>query len=139
MLFKRHKKLAVALTCADWRLHQRKVDFNRRLARTLGVDGVDINALPGPDGLLLPARAGDWETVKGWVSLLVGAHHPVSIAVVAHQKCAGHPVSDPQHDEDVVTVTQALKAQIGFDGPASAIVAVYHADLHWDLKVVGTY
>jgi len=71
---KKHKPLAVALTCADWRLHQRKVDLNARLAKLLHVEGVDLIALPGPDGLLKPERAAEWKAAVGQIKLLIVAH-----------------------------------------------------------------
>jgi hypothetical protein len=135
---KRHKKLAIALTCADWRLHQRKVDLNTRLARRLGVTGVDLIAVPGPDGLTKPERQAEWQTAVAQISLLIGAHSPQVIAVVAHQRCAGHPVSDFEHDGDVAATAKALKEATGFTGPVRAMVAVYHSDLSWDLKDVGS-
>jgi hypothetical protein len=131
---KKHKKLAVALTCADWRLHQRKVDLNARLARLLGVDGVDLICVPGPDGLLKPERQSEWLSAVAQIKLLIGAHAPQTVVVLAHQRCAGHPVSDPEHDADVAATAKALKAETGFSGPVKAIVAVFRSDTAWDLK-----
>ena len=51
---RRHKKVAVAVVCADWRLHHKKSEFNRQIAKALRVDGVDFISVPGPNGLLLP-------------------------------------------------------------------------------------
>jgi len=131
---KKHRKLAVVLTCADWRLHQHKVGLNARLAKRLGVTGVDLIAVPGPDGLIKPERQSEWQTAVTQIKLLIGAHTPVAVAVVAHQRCAGHPVTDGDHDADVVATAKALKQATGFAGPVHAVVAVYHADSDWELK-----
>lgn len=139
MLWGRRKRLGVVLTCADWRLHAGRVNLNGRLQRRLGVRGVDMNSLPGPDGLLLPERAADWQAVLGWTRLLIGAHDPSVLAVVAHERCAGHPVSDAEHASDVARVTQALKAATEFSGPAVALVATYTSDVKWGLKQIGQY
>jgi len=136
---RKHKKLAVALTCADWRLHQRKVDLNRRLAKLLGVDGVDLVALPGPDGLLKPERAAEWQAALGQIKLLIGAHAPQVLVVVAHQRCAGHPVPDDAHKTDVRELAKALKAWTGFAGPVRAMVAVYRSDAAWDLLPIAQF
>jgi hypothetical protein len=133
------KRLGVALTCADWRLHAGRVDLNGRLKRKLRVKGLDVNAVPGPDGLLRPERASDWQAVLGWTKLLIGAHDPVVLAVVAHQRCAGHPVSDADHDTDVGAVAKELKQATAFSGPAVAMVATYRHDRKWGLKLVGAY
>ncbi|MGN6517239.1 MAG: carbonic anhydrase [Rhizomicrobium sp.] len=139
MVWSRKKKLAVAMTCSDWRLHQRVVDFNSRIGRATGTREVDLVALPGPDGLLDPARAGEWEAAKAQVKLLADAHHAHALAVVAHQRCAGHPVSDGEHDRDVQSVARALKESLGFSGPAYALVATYTSDRKWGLKEVGRF
>ena len=139
MFWRRHKRLAIALTCADWRLHQAKVDLNKRLARALKVDGVDMIVVPGPDGLILPARDAEWKVAIAQISLLIGAHAPVKLAVVAHQRCAGHPVGDPEHDHDAAATAKALKSATGFDGPVAAFVATYKNDSHWGLKALGPF
>jgi hypothetical protein len=138
MFWRRHKKLAVVLTCADWRLHQGRVELNKRLSRMLGVHGADLIAVPGPDGLLLPERDYERKATLAQIRLLIGAHHPTTLAVVAHQRCAGHPVSDDDHDRDVAGAAKALKEQTGFEGPVAGIVAVYQSDVNWGLKRVAT-
>jgi hypothetical protein len=137
MFWSRHKKLAVALVCADWRLHHKRVNLNKRLSRLLGVDGVDTIAVPGPDGLALPAREAEWQTAVSQISLLIGAHKPVALVVAAHQRCAGHPVDDGQHRVDVMTAAKALKEATKFPGPVTAVVIVYHSDARWSLEKIG--
>lgn len=136
---KKHKKLAIALTCADWRLHQHKVDMNARLAKLIGVDGIDLICVPGPDGLIKPERAAEWATAVSQIKLLVGAHSPALVVVLAHQRCAGHPVTDGEHDSDAAATAKALKAATGFAGPVRAIVAVYHSDTAWDFKPLAEF
>lgn len=135
----KHKKLAVALTCADWRLHQHKVDMNARLAKLLRVDGMDLICVPGPDGLIKPERAAEWQTAVSQIKLLIGAHAPVVVVVVAHQRCAGHPVTDGEHDGDAAATAKALKEATGFAGPVRAVVAVYQSDTSWDFKPLAEF
>ena len=73
------------------------------------------------------------------IKLLIGAHAPLVLAVVAHQRCAGHPVTDGEHDAHVVATAKALKAETGFAGPVRAIVAVYQSDTAWDLKDAASF
>jgi hypothetical protein len=63
----------------------------------------------------------------------------VKLAVVAHQRCAGHPVDDDQHEHDVLEAAMALKAKTGFGGPVLAVVATYNSDKSWGLKEIGVY
>jgi hypothetical protein len=135
----KRKKIAVALVCADWRLHQHTVDMNRRLAKLLGVYGVDLIAVPGPDGLLKPERSAEWQTAVGQIKLLVGVHAPRLLVVVAHQRCAGHPVSDAEHEADVLATAKALKAKTGFAGPVRAMLMVYGSDTSWEFKPIGQF
>jgi hypothetical protein len=139
MWWRRHKKLAVAVVCADWRLHHPKVNLNRRLAKTLRVDGIDVIAVPGPDGLLRAERATEWRAALDQIRLLIGAHAPKALAVVAHQRCAGHPVSDAEHAEAVAVAARALKAETAFAGPVRALVALYRSDSNWGLQEIGKF
>lgn len=139
MLWGNKAKLAVAVTCSDWRLHQRAVDFNTRIGKAVGCGKVDMVVLPGPDGLLLPTRVGEWQSALGQVELLANAHHAAALAVVAHQRCAGHPVDDAQHETDVANAAKALKGALHFEGPAFALVATYGSDSKWGLKTIGQY
>ena len=136
---RKHQKLAVAFVCADWRLHQHVVDMNRRLAKLLGVHGVDVVAVPGPDGLVKPERAAEWQAAVGQIRFLVGAHAPRVLVVVAHQRCLGHPVSDAEHEADMQETAKSLKAETGFPGPVRAVLMVYRSDTSWDFKPIGQF
>ena len=136
---RQYKKLAVALACADWRLHQHKVGLNRRLAKLLGVHGVDLVAVPGPDGLVKPGRGAEWQTAVGQIRFFIAAHAPLVLIVVAHQRCLGHPVSDGEHETDVLATAKALKAETGFSGPVRAMLMVYRSDTSWDINPVGQF
>gem|GEM_PF-824431 len=136
---KKRRKLAVMLTCADWRLHQHKVDLNARIAKFLGVHGVDLITVPGPDGLTRPERQTEWAAAIAQIRFLIEAHAPASVIVLAHQRCAGHPVADLDHDSDVAAAAKALKAETGFGGPVRAAVAAYRSDTSWDLKPIAAF
>jgi hypothetical protein len=133
---KHHPRLAVLLSCVDWRLHQADVDLNARIGAYFRADGVDVLTVPGPDGLLRPERAGEWAATVGQMRLLIDVHAPVAIAAVGHQRCAGHAVADDAHDRDVAALARALKAATGFSGPIHAMMLVYRSDTEWDLKSV---
>lgn len=129
-------RVAILVTCADWRLHLAEVGLNARVADLLGVEGVDVLALPGPDGLMKPQRVGEWEALIDQISLLITAHAPVVLAVAGHQNCAGHAVDDARHDLDVGPVARGIKEATGFPGPIHAMMLVYRSDREWDLKTV---
>lgn len=128
------KKMGLALVCADGRLHQGAVHYNDQLAREMGVDVVDVVAVPGPDGLFKSGRDGEHTATLGWLKLLVTAHHPTTIAIVGHYQCAGNPVDDAEHDGDVVAAARGFKEELGFPGEVMAFSTVWHSDENWSLK-----
>lgn len=130
------RKLAIALVCADWRQHHRQTALISRLSGLMRMKALDLVALPGPDGLMKPERDAEREIVVGWIKLLVAAHHPKKLAVVAHERCAGHPVSDADHAHDVVETAKMVKSEIGMHLPVYAIVSQYRDELDWDLKLL---
>jgi hypothetical protein len=132
-------RFAVVLTCADWRLHHPRARVYRQLSRALGVDGLFMDAVPGPDGLLGSGREAEWASVVRWTRLLADTRAPRALAVVAHQNCIAHRVSDGQHESDVSRVAEALKRVVGFAGPMLAFVAVHHSDAKWSLKRIAEF
>ena len=132
-------KFAIALTCVDWRLHHPRAGLYRQLCHALGADGVFLAAVPGPDGVLNQGRETDWAAVARWTRLLVDTRAPEALAVVAHQNCIAHPVSDAQHESDVRRVAEALKRELAFAGPMLAFVAVRRSDANWRLKQIAEF
>jgi hypothetical protein len=110
--------------------------MNQRLKKLMRVDGVDLVALPGPDGLTKEERASEYKTAIQQAALLIGAHNAQALAIVAHQRCAGHPVDDHQHEHDVAATAKALANELKFSGPVWPIVATYGSDTKWGLKVI---
>jgi hypothetical protein len=129
--------LGLALCCVDWRLHHPRVDLTPRLAQIQGVDSLDVIAVPGPNGLLRPDRAAEFAVVMDWVRARLSAFGREQLAIVAHQDCMGHPVSDEQHVADAMATARALKEGTGFAGPVVALVALRGSDMHWDLQQIG--
>jgi carbonic anhydrase len=130
------KKLAIAITCSDWRLHQEGVHYNKQLAELLGADGVDLIVIPGPDAIYKEENAAKLKTVTDAATLLAGAHNSTSIAIVGHYKCAGNPVADAQHDADAKAAAETLRKAMNFSGPIMAVSTVYHDDSNWSLKEI---
>jgi hypothetical protein len=131
------KKIAIGVFCADWRLHQPHVQIVTQLRDHLGVDVVDMLVTAGPEGVVKnSARAGEKEALKNNLTLLIGAHAPVAVAFIGHQKCAGHPVSDEAHEADVAEMMREYKELTGFLGEMAALVATYTTDDEWNLKEV---
>ncbi len=131
------KKIAVGVFCADWRLHQEGVHINNQVKKLLGVDGVDVIAIPGPDGVCaLEQYDIERGLLKKWLELLIGAHKPVALAFVAHYNCAGHPVSGEEHDAHSQQMMEYYAQELDFKGDMVAYCAVNKSDSDWELKEI---
>ena len=133
------QELGIALMCTDWGAHAPEGELYAQLCRKLGVAFLDVSAVPGPGGLLDPGRAAEWEAVSGWVKLLIDAHRPANIAVVAQQKCARHPVDNDRHTRDVLETAIALKEKTAFGGRILAVVATCNSDKSWGLHQLADF
>ena len=133
------KKLAVVLTCADWRLHHPRAGLYKQGCRLLHSNGLFIVAVPGPDGLLNAARQAEWQGAIGSVKIFADRQLTDQIAVMAHQNCLAHSVSDEQHETDARAVAEALKSALNFKGPVHALIAMRHSDADWSLKELASY
>ena len=129
------KKLGIAIMCVDWRLHQKEVRAAEQIRDALQVDVVDVMAMPGPDGFLKSGQESERDALVKGLKLLIGAHHPASVALVGHYTCAANPVDEAVHDEDAKETAEFLKKETGFDA-IRAFSAVHNSDTDWSLKEV---
>jgi len=129
------KTLGIAVVCVDWRLHQKDVRLSEQVRDAVGVDVVDVVAMPGPDGFLKPGQESEREAMIKGLKLLIGAHHPASIALVGHYTCAANPVEDAVHDADAKETAEFLKKETEFEA-IKAFSAVRNTDSDWSLKEV---
>lgn len=136
MFKQKEKRFAVAITCADWRLHHPRVRLTRRLMHLLNVDAIDLLSLPGPDGLLSSERGGEWNALVAQTAVFIRIRNPAVLALIGHQRCLRHPVSDAEHEVDVAAVAAALKERTLFTGPVAAMILVCRSDARWDFKKV---
>jgi len=130
------KKIAIALVCSDWRFHRPNVKLNARLIEALGVDGMDLIVLPGPDGLIKESRKAELDVAVSQLKLLIGAHNPCALALVGHQNCAAHTVSDDVHAEDTQKAAKLVREAAGFKGPMHAMLLTRETDDVWGLKAL---
>lgn len=129
------KKVGIAIMCVDWRLHQKEVRAAEKVRDALGVDVVDVVAFPGPDGILRDGHEAERPVLLSWLELLIGAHKPVSIAMVGHYNCAANACDDAKHDGDAHAMADYLKRETKFEN-IKAFSAVRNSDTDWELKEV---
>ncbi len=108
-------QFATAINCIDGRT-QRPVSEWMRIQ--FSVDFVDTITQPGPDGALTSGPASVIEMMRQNVEVSVSAHQSRIIAIAGHHGCAGNPVSDDEHKEQIRASCRVV-AQWGF--PARVI------------------
>lgn len=108
---KKPRTPAIAITCADNRLHDPSIV--PQLEQLLASDSVYLMTMPGPEGCILGRKDDPHNyhllSLISDLTLLTKAKNINSIALVGHCDCAGHPVSDRQHELDVCKATQILQ------------------------------
>lgn len=131
------KKIAAVVTCMDCRLHRPDAEQYRQLCEVLGVDDCYVETEAGPDGAVLNDTERCCAAVRNLV-IIKEAKQPDVMAIVAHYDCAGHPVTNEEHDRDVVAAAEKLSQEIfGESGKVVPLVA-YPSDAEegptWLLK-----
>ena len=99
----------VAVNCIDGRVQEPVAWYLRRL---LGVSYVDMVTEPGPVKLL--ANGEGMETVDAIVrrvAVSIAAHESRTLAVVAHEDCAGNPVGQAEQVWQLGASVQFLAAR----------------------------
>ena len=128
-------KNAIAFVCSDGRLHHGEVNLCEKIRTLLEVDFVYIIAVPGPDGVLKKDSSAWCKTAREEFELLNEAKHPIKVAIVGHCDCAGHPVSDEEHEKDVAGCVETIKSW-GFGGEILGLLAEHNSDTNWPMKKV---
>ena len=100
-----------AITCVDNRLHYPSIV--PQLEEILESDSVYLETMPGPEGCII-GRKDDPHNyhLKALVcdlALLIEAKGINTVALIGHCDCAGHPVSDDQHETDICIAAKILQ------------------------------
>ena len=103
-------QFATAINCIDGRA-QRPVSEWMRI--NFSVDFVDTITQPGPDAALTEGQTPVIEMIRANVGVSVTAHQSQLIAIAGHHGCAGNPVSDDTHKEQIRASCQVV-AGCGF-------------------------
>ena len=98
-------QFATAINCIDGRA-QRPVSEWMRI--NFSVDFVDTITQPGPDAALREGQTPVIEMMRANVGVSVTAHQSQLIAIAGHHGCAGNPVSDDAHKEQIRASCQVV-------------------------------
>jgi hypothetical protein len=89
-----HGTFVTAINCMDGRVQQPILDW---MIRHFDADYVDTITEPGPDGILAGSNAETIASIRRRVEVSTRAHGSRVVALVAHDDCAGNPVSKEEH------------------------------------------
>lgn len=108
------KKFATILNCIDGRT---QIPTNDWIRSEFGIDFVDTITAPGMDKLLNSSER-EIEAIKNAVEISVEAHGSDKIFIAGHYDCAGNPVSNEMHAQDI---RKALERVSSWNWPVEVI------------------
>ncbi len=104
-----------AVNCIDGRVQQAVSDWVKHHCRVRWVDAITE---PGPDKVLSAGESPALEAIRAKVTLSVRAHGSGVVAVGGHYDCAGNPVTDEEHFEQI---RRSVEVVAGWDLPVRVI------------------
>lgn len=111
-------RFATMLTCIDGRV-QRPLD---EWVRTyLDVEYVDTITEPGPEAMVATTGEQALTGLLAKVSVSQRAHGSTTLVVAGHSDCAGNPVSDEEHRDQLRLSASRLAARL----PGTRVLAVH--------------
>jgi len=107
--------------CMDGRVQEAVAEFGRK---KFGVLYGDTITEAGLVGLLANDEVDQnlLESLKNKINISLEKHHSKGIVVHGHQECAGNPVDDQKHKEDIIKSVEVLKTFVSSSIP---VVGVY--------------
>jgi hypothetical protein len=87
-------RFATAINCMDGRVQLPVIEY---LKDQYNVHYVDMITEAGPDGLMCSGDTVACDSIRKRVLISVEKHGSKLLAIVAHEDCAGNPVSKPVH------------------------------------------
>jgi len=125
-----NKRFAAAINCIDGRVQVPVLDW---IKKTKAVDYVDMITEPGPDKIL-SEKKNDFplRSIRNRVEVSIGKHETKSVFLVGHHACAGNPVDETKHREQILNGVKTITSwDLGVD-----VVGLW-VDRDWRVKLVG--
>lgn len=121
---------STSVGCMDGRSQGLIADYGNKKFNSLFVDAVTEAGLVG----LLANNPTDelLESIKKKVLISAEKHNSKGVVVHGHQECAGNPVTDEKHKEDILKATEVIKKMV----PNLEVVPVFvlRTDSGWEAR-----
>lgn len=106
-----HGAFFTSIGCMDGRVQEPVAGFGRN---KFGAQFPDTITEAGLDGLLANNPPKELlESIKKKILISVEKHQSQGIVIHGHQDCAGNPVSDEQHKQDIKKSVGVIKDMLG--------------------------
>lgn len=99
-------RFVTAINCMDGRVQEPVI---RWMTRRLAAHYVDMITEPGPDAILATGHRSEWASIERRVQISINAHSSRAVAIVGHHDCAGNPVPDEVHFEQIKQAAALLR------------------------------
>lgn len=126
------ERFATMFTCIDGRI-QRPLD--EWVKNHLDVEYLDTITEPGPEAVLATTGEQSLAVLLEKIAVSQRAHGSTTLVVAAHSDCAGNPVSDEEHRNQLRQSLSRLAARL----PGTRILAVHAGrcgEQCWDPELV---
>jgi hypothetical protein len=111
-------RFATIVTCIDGRIQHPLSDWAKE---HLAVDYIDTITEPGPDFAIAAAREASLAALVAKIRLSQHAHGSSALVIAGHSDCAGNPVSEADHHEQLRRAVAKLALRL----PRTRILAVH--------------
>jgi carbonic anhydrase len=102
-----HGSFATVITCMDGRVQE---PVSKWMKEEFGVDYVDTITAAGPDRLLAIQNPRVAPNIRERVGISVEKHGSKVVACIAHDDCAGNPVSKDKHLEHLAAALRVIES-----------------------------
>ena len=119
-----------SVSCMDGRIQE---PIRKWITEKFNVQHVDVVTQPGVDGVLVGKDGPHIELIKHMVAISVNAHGSSTIVISGHYDCAGHPVSDEQHIQDIKKAVSVVKSWDNMSG--KEVIGIWVND-DWQVEQV---
>lgn len=119
--------------CMDGRVQEVMARFGKEKFRAKFADTITE---AGIVGLISNNPSSEFiENLKSKLLVSIEKHHSKGVLVDGHQECAGNPVSDEEHRQDIKTSVEFIKKLIDNKVPVIGVFVVRQGD-DWIVKEV---
>jgi carbonic anhydrase len=113
-----NKTFATIINCMDGRVQKPSIDW---LKKEFSVDYVDDITIPGPDKIISENTSEHINLIKEELKISTQKHGSRIIAIEGHYDCAGNPVDEATHKQNVRDAVDHLKSW----EPNAQVVGLY--------------